>query len=387
MERELRMTRVLIDLCHEVTDAVKNKVDVIEEVKELGGRASGSDSMTYLMILRDEDMAKAKHIMELDQTDCKAILTKVRTTFKNAFNSEFKEHQLQKKLDKDEFQEDESMAAFWVVNNQFQKFIDSQFTLDNGSQMTNKYFIEYIGIEVKHFRDTLLQPMGNVKKFVAERTRHQRQYDRMVNKRQMQTQESKIDTGKAVNDDLVVTESNRTKSVVQDDNSRPGNDTTADNADIRPIYDEKPMAEEVNLHAKIQSHKTRNRKKPVDQKSHTQKPGRQIFTGHRFSPKKTSAVYERTYPRSDLRWKPTSRFFKSVGLRWIPTGKLFAFCTSKDDSEPTHGSNFNRENQVVSKPSAITTVDASDKRQQQPDSTSSTSTPATTITDDGNFDL
>ncbi|GJZ86211.1 hypothetical protein Tco_0657821 [Tanacetum coccineum] len=70
------------------------------------------------------------------------------------------------------------MAAFWVVNNQFQKFIDSQFTLDYDSQITDKYFVEYTGIEVKHFRDTLLQRMGNVKKFVAERTRHQRQYDR-----------------------------------------------------------------------------------------------------------------------------------------------------------------------------------------------------------------
>ncbi|GKE99953.1 hypothetical protein Tco_0023304, partial [Tanacetum coccineum] len=56
------------------------------------------------------------------------------------------------------------------------------------------------------------------------------------------------------------------------------------------------------------------------------------------SPNKTSAVYEKTSPRSDLRWKPTGRIFKSVGLRWIPTGKLFASCTSKDDSEPIHGS-------------------------------------------------
>ncbi|GJT63053.1 hypothetical protein Tco_1006586 [Tanacetum coccineum] len=58
-----------------------------------------------------------------------------------------------------------------------------------------------------------------------------------------------------------------------------------------------------------------------------------------FSPNKTSVVYEKTSPRSDLRWKPTGRIFKSVCLRWIPTGKLFASCTSKDDSEPTHGSN------------------------------------------------
>ncbi|GJT64159.1 hypothetical protein Tco_1015639 [Tanacetum coccineum] len=64
--------------------------------------------------------------------------------------------------------------------------------------------------------------------------------------------------------------------------------------------------------AKIQSHKTINSNKPVDQKSHTQKPGRQIFTRHRFSPNKTSAVYEKTSPRYDL---------------------------SKDYSESTHGSN------------------------------------------------
>ncbi|GJU18137.1 retrovirus-related pol polyprotein from transposon TNT 1-94 [Tanacetum coccineum] len=150
------------------------------------------------------------------------------------------------------------------------------------------------------------------------------------------------------------------------------------------------LMKEVNSHAKIQSHKTINNNKPVDQKSHTQKPS-----------------------------------------RWIPTGKLFDSCTSKDDSEPTHGSNidipniheskqtldlsiasyhnvnkssysiydrvgksirslfrhFNGENQVVSKSFAVITIDASNKRQQQPNSTSSTSTLATTVTADGNFNL
>ncbi|GJS02746.1 hypothetical protein Tco_0319254 [Tanacetum coccineum] len=88
------------------------------------------------------------------------------------------------------------------------------------------YFVEYTGIEVQHFRDTLLQHLGNVKK-----------YERRVNKRQMQTQESKIDTGKALDANLVDTESIRTDSTVQDDSSRSGNDTDADDADIRPIYD------------------------------------------------------------------------------------------------------------------------------------------------------
>nr|GEZ11066.1 hypothetical protein [Tanacetum cinerariifolium] len=52
--------------------------------------------------------------------------------------------------------------------------------------------------------------MDNVKKSVAERTRHQR---------------------------------DETESEVKDDSSRSGNDTDADDADIRPIYDKEPMAE------------------------------------------------------------------------------------------------------------------------------------------------
>nr|GEU61720.1 hypothetical protein [Tanacetum cinerariifolium] len=100
------------------------------------------------------------------------------------------------------------------------------------------------------------------------------------------------------------------------------------------------LLKEVNSCAKIQSHKIKERNKPVDQKSHTQIPGRQIFTGHKFSPNKTSVVYEKIYPRSDLRWKPTGRIFKSVGLRWLLTGKLFDSCTSTVKSEPTHGSNI-----------------------------------------------
>ncbi|GJV73234.1 hypothetical protein Tco_1493229 [Tanacetum coccineum] len=97
------------------------------------------------------------------------------------------------------------------------------------------------------------------KKSMAERTRHQRQYERRVNKRQMQTQESKIHTGKALDNGLVVMESNGTESEVQDDSSRSGNDTDADDADIKPIYNEEPMAEvqltvECNIFAIGQQH-------------------------------------------------------------------------------------------------------------------------------------
>ncbi|GJU26752.1 hypothetical protein Tco_1165373 [Tanacetum coccineum] len=97
---------------------------------------------------------------------------------------------------------------------------------------------------------------------------------------------------------------------------------------------------EVNSHAKVQSPKTRNNNKPVEPKSHTQKPGRQIAIGQRFSPTKSSAVHEKpNTPRSCLRWKPTGRIFKIAGLRWIPTGKMFTDNTTKVDSEPPNGSN------------------------------------------------
>ncbi|GJV73080.1 hypothetical protein Tco_1493075 [Tanacetum coccineum] len=139
------------------------------------------------------------HIQVLSIEDLKG--TRIEHGFKRAFMSLFGQDadtftsimllnvdQLQKQLDKDEFQEDKYMAAFWVVNNQFQKFIDSQFTLDYDSQMIDK-----------------------------------------------------------------------TDSTVQDESSKSGNDTDADDADIRPIYDEEPMAEvqltaECNIFAIGQQH-------------------------------------------------------------------------------------------------------------------------------------
>ncbi|GJR75629.1 hypothetical protein Tco_0087994 [Tanacetum coccineum] len=422
--------------------------------------------------------------------------------------------QLEKQLDKDEFQGDRSMAAFCVINKQFQMFIDTQFTWDYDSQMTEKYFAEYTGIEVKQFRETLLLHMGNVKKSLAERTRHKRQYDRRMNERQMQSRESKVVSSKALDASLVVTECSGTKSDEHITSSSSGTYIThAVDADIRPVNDQVPFAEvqltaqhnvlaneqqhtdqskpsydtyllekvdsnttpdstnmchrggeidqdaeqyqakspllkaeflkmndmvekedapefceffEINdLKAQLQAKTTlicnlknqiksvkeasneakvkheidvletinielessvakllaENEKlnkenenlkqtykelydsikktriqmkdhndsliaqvnkhtKPVEPKSHTQKPSRQIAIGQRFSPKKSSAVHEKpNTPRSCLRWKPTGRIFKIAGLRWIPTGKMFTDNTTKVDSEPSNGSN------------------------------------------------
>ncbi|GJT40018.1 hypothetical protein Tco_0939883 [Tanacetum coccineum] len=348
-----------------------------------------------------------------------------------------------------------------------------------------------------------------------------------------------------------------TDSTVQDDSSRSGNDTDADDADIRPIYDEEPMAEvgltrqhgqilnETSNKAKIEKEidvletmnielehsvailrkenetlkqhykdlliilekvfaiaalkndlrklkgnsvdtkfdKTSVLGKPVLPSVRNQSVVRQpnafksaraqmskqrflhqvmryknlskTITQH-YLPKKTESTFakpdhmiassslsisSKNMPRfssndmvhNHYLEEAKKKIQKRVGtqqLVWIPTGKLFDSCTSKVDSEPPHGSNvdipnihackqtldvsaevhqtietvttsneldllfgplfdeyFNGENQVVLKSSDVTTTDASNKRQQQPDSTLSTSTLATTVIADGNFDL
>ncbi|GKF71860.1 hypothetical protein Tco_0207974 [Tanacetum coccineum] len=53
-------------------------------------------------------------------------------------------------------------------------------------------------------------------------------------------------------------------------------------------------------------------------------------------------------PRSCLRWKPTGRIFKTIGLRWVPTGKIFTFSTHKVDNEPPNGSKEDITNQCES---------------------------------------
>ncbi|GJY04037.1 gag-pol polyprotein [Tanacetum coccineum] len=441
-------------------------------------------------------------------------------------------------LSKDEFQEDQIHGQpFRVKTTSFRSSsIQSLLWI-----MTDKYFVEYIGIEVNHFRDTLLQHMGNVKKYVVERTRHQRQYNQkckmkaagegmiqmlmmqisdpfmmksqwlrsktieqktslLANNADLKAQiQKKVIIGKteflpSLRNQSVVRQPSAFKSErpqmskqrfasqvdVNNNSSRPvtqhylpkrresvsakpdhmitssesrnssksmprfsSNDmvhnyyldkarkktqerdrnskssvmpfarfqSTADDSKPKPRNNNQtprslpiskssyvtitvvPKADhsknsssfldskqfvEVNSRAKIQSHKTKNSNKPVDQK----RPSRQIFTGDRFSPNKTSAVYEKTSPRSDLRWKPTGRIFKSVSLR-----------SSLEPQEleslfgPLFDEYFNGENQFISKSSVVTTADASDKRQQQPYSTSSTSTLEKSVTTDGNFDL
>nr|GEU39484.1 hypothetical protein [Tanacetum cinerariifolium] len=112
--------------------------------------------------------------------------------------------------------------------------------------------------EKLHEKD-LNSDLQSVKKSIDERAQHKKEYNSWVNERQMQTTEEKVDTTKALDASSVDTESSRTESKEQDTSSRSGNDAHGDGVDIRPIYDEEPMAKvqttaEINVFAIGQQH-------------------------------------------------------------------------------------------------------------------------------------
>nr|GEW41195.1 hypothetical protein [Tanacetum cinerariifolium] len=173
---------------------------------------------------------------------CQDIETFIGTMFLNV-------EQLEKQLDKEEFQDIGSMAAFNVLETQFQMFITNRDYLnDEYVAMTRIYFIQYTQQAISEFRDTLIQHLESIKKSIDERVQLKRECDSWVNERQMQTTEEKVDTSQALDASSVDTECSRTESKEQDTSNRSGNDAhDDDDEDIRPIYDEEPMAKEEGL--------------------------------------------------------------------------------------------------------------------------------------------
>ncbi|GKE77964.1 hypothetical protein Tco_1544084, partial [Tanacetum coccineum] len=152
------------------------------------------------------------------------------------------------------------MSALKVLQTQFQMFIKSRFYLDDEYvDMTCNKFLQYT---LPEFRDTLIQHMESVKKSIGERAQHKIEYESRVNERQIQTTEEKTDTSNALDAldaSSFIIESNGTESKEKDTSSRSGNDAHVDDADIRPISDEEPMAEvqttaEINVFAIGQHH-------------------------------------------------------------------------------------------------------------------------------------
>ncbi|GJX61548.1 hypothetical protein Tco_0294448 [Tanacetum coccineum] len=90
------------------------------------------------------------------------------------------------------------------------------------------------------------------------------------------------------------------------------------------------LLKEVNSRGKKQSHQAIKRYTPIAKKSESNKHKRRIFTGQKFYPNKSSAVYVKTTPpRSGLTWKPIGRIFTYVGLRWIPRERLLELASTQ----------------------------------------------------------
>ncbi|GJW83325.1 hypothetical protein Tco_0156470 [Tanacetum coccineum] len=211
------------------------------------------------------------HLKRLSNNDLKGSRTEngFGRAFETLFGQDFEiftgtmflnMDQLQKQLDNNEFQEIGSMAYFKVLETEFQMFIKSKIYLnDEYIVKTRNYFLEYTRLDIPEFRDILIQNMEYVKKSIDEKALHKREHDRRVNERQTQTIEEKVNSSKALDASLVIIESNGTESQEQDTSSRSGNDAHVDDADIRPISDEEPMAEvqttaEINVFAIGQQH-------------------------------------------------------------------------------------------------------------------------------------
>nr|GEV96132.1 hypothetical protein [Tanacetum cinerariifolium] len=143
-------------------------------------------------------------------------------------------------------------------------------------------------------------------KFCGERVNRLKRCDvclsyssRRMHKRQMQTQESKVDLGKELDTSLVVMESNGTESEVQDDSSRSGNDADADDANIKPVYEKEPIAE-VQLTAKCNIFVTRQQ--------HTEQP--EIINEGRVD--QYTEQYQVKSPMLDSSFDNKTIIFKSI---------------------------------------------------------------------------
>ncbi|GJY02558.1 hypothetical protein Tco_0360710 [Tanacetum coccineum] len=127
--------------------------------------------------------------------------------------------QLEKQLNKEEFQMIRSMTTFRVLKTHFQKLIKPRISLnDEDGIMARKYLLEYTKLEAR----------------VDNRGR--------------------IDKCKALDASLVDTEASGKESGKQDTSSRSRND-----ANIKPIYDDEPMVEvqttaEINVFATRKQH-------------------------------------------------------------------------------------------------------------------------------------
>ncbi|GJV50108.1 hypothetical protein Tco_1440320 [Tanacetum coccineum] len=349
--------------------------------------------------------------------------TRIEHGFKRAFMSLFGQDddtftstmllnvdQLQKQLDKDEFQEDGTMAAFCVINRQFQKFIDSQFTLDyNNTSRKSGNDADVDNADIKPVYDE--EPMAEVQYTVecnifAKGQQHTKQPE-IIN-------ECRVDHSKPRFASQVDVKNNLSKLVTQHYFPKGIASAFAKPDHVIAFSESRNSSKNMprfSLNGMIHNHYQEEVKKKTEEKDRNSKssgmpstslqnttngskskPRRNNETTRSLPVSKSSYATSNVVPLSVVAKKADiSETSVKVDSKLISTMSTKVLTTDMIESEclfgPLFDEYFNKVNQVVSKSFVVTTADASDKHQQQPDSTSSTSTLEKTVTVVGNFNV
>nr|GFA56919.1 hypothetical protein [Tanacetum cinerariifolium] len=136
-------------------------------------------------------------------------------------------------------------------------------------------------------------------------------------------QEGKVNIGKALDVSLVVTESNETESEKQDTSSRSRNDADADNADVRPIYDEEPMAE-YTKQCQVKSHMLDS---SLDNK--TTEFSSQSLESENILLKKTVVQFQKDFSRMEPRCIALELKYQNQALKSGQHGQIFNETSNK----------------------------------------------------------
>ncbi|GJR34090.1 hypothetical protein Tco_1209774 [Tanacetum coccineum] len=126
---------------------------------------------------------------------------------------------------------------------QTQQGVSYEVSKDSILQAGNPVKEILLKLNLPDHRSILTDSKIHIKMVMEERAKHKQEYDRRMNDRMMPSKEGKVDSCKALDAGLVVTESNETESEMHVSSSRSRKDRHAEDADINSVNDKQPMVE------------------------------------------------------------------------------------------------------------------------------------------------
>ncbi|GKA91231.1 hypothetical protein Tco_0813101 [Tanacetum coccineum] len=293
--------------------------------------------------------------------------TLFESTFRTFFGEEHQDFrkkmfhnldQLRWQFDRENLHEVNAKTCLKVLRTQFKQFFASKgvTSLDYLNQLDQENFKDYTGCEPETYRSNLLVHLDILEKFIDksvlnyailheheieqslklqskdvqikcygnENSISDAAFSNLVNERQMQMPEGKVDTVKELdNAYVVVTDSSGTESEKQDTCSRSGNATHVEDADIRPVNDEEPMAEDAE---KCQD------TSPLLGPSFTNKTtefSNQSLESENISLKKTVAQFQKDFSRMEAHCVNLELKYQNQALKFGQHGQILNKTSNK----------------------------------------------------------